>query len=166
MGKVLDWVRGHAIASVVIAFVLGVGAGGAGTTSTDESDPTAATAAEDEPEETTEEVVEEEEEQPVEEPVFDRPTKDDFKLKIKTLSNTCFGSAGCNTEIRVGLVYLGPGKLDPTRTYELTYKIVGADDQLTSTIEVTGKSYTVDEHLLSTGTNAHLEAIVTRVEAF
>lgn len=172
MAKVLDWVRGHAIASVVIAFLLGVGAGNAGTATTpttDDGDTTPATASDNvDGEEGQQDAAPapEPEPEPEAEPEFVRPTKEDFRLKIKTLRNECFGSAGCNTEIRVGLVYLGSGKLDPSKTYELTYKILGADDALLSTIQVTGRNYTVDEHFIGTPPDAQLKAVITRVSQF
>lgn len=163
MGKMQSWIEGHAMGAVAISFVVGAIAGTALAQPTVEP---VSTSAEDQTTEMDEEP--EPEPEPVEEPEeeFDRPTKDDFKLKVRTLKNSCFGSAGCNTEIRVILVSTTDIELDPSKTYELTYRLVGADDPLLSTIEVTGDNYTVDEHFISTQQGAKLEAIITRVEAF
>jgi hypothetical protein len=101
------------------------------------------------------------------EPEFYTPTKKDFKLKVKELSKTCFGSAGCSVDVRVQVTYLGIEDPDPSKTYELTYKIVGGEDQLKNTIDIVGGEYEVAEHYVSTfSEGSKLQAIVLRVSEF
>ncbi|WP_406070357.1 hypothetical protein [Micromonospora sp. NBC_01638] len=75
-------------------------------------------------------------------PVYDAPTKGDFKLNVKTLRKKCFGSAGCNITYRIDVTYTGDG-LDPSSTYEVTYEVKGAEDPIINTFEVTGDSASV-----------------------
>ncbi|MGA4727696.1 hypothetical protein ACPB67_09785 [Micromonospora taraxaci] len=77
-------------------------------------------------------------------PVYDTPTKGDFKLKVKTLRKQCFGSAGCNITYRIDVTYTGDG-LDPSSTYEVTYEVKGAEDPVINTFEVTGDSASVQQ---------------------
>ncbi|MET7671473.1 hypothetical protein [Micromonospora luteifusca] len=77
-------------------------------------------------------------------PVYDTPTKGDFKLKVKTLRKQCFGSAGCNITYRIDVTYVGDG-LDPSSTYEVTYEVKGAEDPIINTFEVTGDSASVQQ---------------------
>jgi hypothetical protein len=46
----------------------------------------------------------------------------------------------------VDLAYAGP-VLDPAKTYELRYEVVGAEDPLLSTLEITGDEYASTESL-------------------
>jgi hypothetical protein len=55
------------------------------------------------------------------------PTGKDFRLGIKILEKSCFGSAGCNITYRIEVAYDGP-TLDPDRTYEVIYEVRGGDD--------------------------------------
>ncbi|MEU7781681.1 hypothetical protein [Micromonospora parva] len=97
-------------------------------------------------------------------PVYDTPTKGDFKLKVKTLRKQCFGSAGCNITYRIDVTYTGDG-LDPSSTYEVTYEVKGAEDPIINTFEVTGDSASVqEEETASTKRSADkLAAVVTDV---
>ncbi|SBT40647.1 hypothetical protein [Micromonospora auratinigra] len=98
---------------------------------------------------------------------YDAPTKSDFKLKVKILSKACFGSAGCNVTYRINVTYTGAG-LDPSRTYEVTYQVKGAEDPIINTFEVTGDSASVQqEEMASTRRSGDkLTAVVTEVSEF
>jgi hypothetical protein len=77
--------------------------------------------------------------EPTEEPTDStwEPKKSDFELKIKTLSKKCFGSAGCNVEVRISPEYVGSGvDLPDSGTIELTYKLTGTEDPEIGTIEM------------------------------
>lgn len=124
--------------AILAAFVFGVGVGSVGDSATPTA-PTAAGATEitqaaDDPTEEAE---------PTEEaaPQYDEPTVDDFQLDIKTLEKACFGSAGCNVTYRVELAYDGVLGLDPTKTFEITYEVIGGEDPMINTLEATGDSY-------------------------
>ncbi|MFJ2085614.1 hypothetical protein ACIOBK_24030 [Micromonospora chokoriensis] len=97
-------------------------------------------------------------------PVYDTPTKGDFKLQVKTLRKQCFGSAGCNITYRIDVTYTGGG-LDPSSTYEVTYEVKGAEDPIINTFEVTGDSASVQqEETASTKRSSDkLTAVVTDV---
>jgi hypothetical protein len=164
-GGVAGWMREHLLVSLTGALILGAMIGmGAGS----ETEPATSTADDADGSDPAVEEPEEEETEalPPPEPEYDTPTKDDFKLRVRKLSEECFGSAGCNTDIRVILVATGDIELDPTKTYELRYRIVGADDQLLATTEITGDDYTVNEHYISTRAGADLQAIVLSVSEF
>lgn len=100
-------------------------------------------------------------------PTYETPTKNDFKLKVKVLSKRCFGSAGCNITYRIDVTYTGTG-LDPSRTYEVTYAVKGAEDPIINTFEVTGDSASVQqEEMASTKRSGDkLTAVVTSVSEF
>lgn len=151
---------------VVVGFIFGYVLGAA--VATPDPDPAEVLSADDsiEQEESDPEPTVEEEPEPEPEPEFERPTKDDFQLKLKKLDEACFGSAGCNTEVRVGLTNVTGIELDPTKTYELRYRITGANDPLLSTLEITGENYTVNEHYLDTDQGADLGAIIIGVSQF
>lgn len=101
-------------------------------------------------------------------PVYDTPTKDDFKLKVKVLRKRCFGSAGCNITYRIDVTYTGLGDLDPSKTYEVTYQVKGAEDPIINTFEVTGNSASVQEEEMASTRRAgdKLTAVVTDVSEF
>ncbi|MEV4198496.1 hypothetical protein [Micromonospora globbae] len=101
-------------------------------------------------------------------PVYTTPTKNDFKLKVKVLRKQCFGSAGCNVTYRIDVTYTGDGDLDPSKTYEVTYQVKGAEDPIINTFEVTGDSASVQqEEMASTRRSGDkLTAVVTDVSEF
>jgi hypothetical protein len=101
-------------------------------------------------------------------PVYATPTKNDFKLKVKILRKQCFGSAGCNVTYRIDVTYTGDGDLDPSKTYEVTYQVKGAEDPIINTFEVTGDSASVQqEEMASTQRSGDkLTAVVTDVSEF
>ncbi|MFI7280146.1 hypothetical protein ACIBOV_07755 [Micromonospora chersina] len=100
-------------------------------------------------------------------PLYDTPTKSDFKLKVKILRKQCFGSAGCNVTYRIDVTYTGSG-LDPAKTYEVTYQVKGAEDPIINTFEVTGDSASVpEEETASTKRSGDkLTAAVTDIAEF
>ncbi|MET8832911.1 hypothetical protein ABZV78_03195 [Micromonospora sp. NPDC004540] len=100
-------------------------------------------------------------------PLYDTPAKSDFKLKVKILRKQCFGSAGCNVTYRIDVTYTGSG-LDPSKTYEVTYQVKGAEDPIINTFEVTGDSASVqEEEMASTKRSGDkLTAAVTDVAEF
>ncbi|MFF0657795.1 hypothetical protein [Micromonospora tulbaghiae] len=100
-------------------------------------------------------------------PLYDTPAKSDFTLKVKILRKQCFGSAGCNVTYRIDVTYTGSG-LDPSKTYEVTYQVKGAEDPIINTFEVTGDSASVqEEEMASTKRSGDkLTAAVTDVTEF
>ncbi|WP_173061762.1 hypothetical protein [Phytohabitans houttuyneae] len=100
-------------------------------------------------------------------PAYDEPTKSDFKLSIKVLKKECFGSAGCNIVFRIQVAASASfdKTLDPSKTYEVTYEVLGGEDPLQNTFELTGdQSYVEEEEIISTATsNAKLTAVVLDV---
>jgi hypothetical protein len=147
------------------AFLLGLGVGALSTGGDPE---TVVEPAGGQPTETAEPEAEEPTPEPTTpEPTYYQPGPEDFELTVKTLEKQCFGSAGCNVTFRVELGYGGP-PLDPSATYEVTYELMGGEDQLISTLTVTGDEYTVpDEESIGTESeDAELVAEVTAVSAY
>ncbi|MEV5766011.1 hypothetical protein AB0L34_15780 [Micromonospora sp. NPDC052213] len=98
-------------------------------------------------------------------PAYGTPTKSDFKLKVKILKKQCFGSAGCNITYRIDVTYTGDVDLDPSKTYEVTYQVKGAEDPIINTFEVSGDSASVQQEEMA-GTKRSgdkLTAVVTDV---
>lgn len=95
------------------------------------------------------------------------PTKDDFVIKLKVTSKQCFGSAGCNVTTKASVSYVGSGSTDDLPSYiDITYKIKGAEDPYTATIQMEDGQYTPDTAILSTRrSSAKLTAVVTAVES-
>lgn len=102
---------------------------------------------------------------PPPEPDYHEPTAADFKLRVKTLDKECFGSAGCNVTFRVEVTYVPVLPLDPSKTYEVTYEITGGEEEMISTLEVTGDTASVpeDEFISTSSSKAQLKAKVTEV---
>jgi hypothetical protein len=152
------------IIAVVAAFLVGIGVGAAATGGNGSTPTSAASTGKTSTAPTTSEATTA---APAEEPEvqYDDPAKDDFELKVKTLSKHCFGSAGCNVTFRVSLGYRGVLGLDPDKTYEITYEIRGGEDAMIGTVEATGDNYTLpDEDLISTrSSGARLRAVVIDV---
>lgn len=71
---------------------------------------------------------------------YDTPKVSDFRLKVKTLTKECFGSAGCNITYRV--VADWSQSYDPSIDYELTYRVTGPEDGAhIGTMTITGDEY-------------------------
>ena len=65
------------------------------------------------------------------------------------------------------VTYLGIGELDPSKTYEISYRLVGAEDPLKDTIDIVGDEYEVAEHYVSTlSGDSKVRAIVLGVSEF
>lgn len=61
-------------------------------------------------------------------PEYIDPTADNFEVTLKTTHRQCFGyGVGCNVTVKPELTFLDLGgeKLDPDKTYEITYEITG-----------------------------------------
>jgi hypothetical protein len=79
-------------------------------------------------------------------PAYHTPTRGDFGLKLKIKSWEDFDTAGAIATFSVKLSYDGSkGKLDPDKTYEITYKVQGSGDEYINTLTVTGDDYFADE---------------------
>jgi hypothetical protein len=98
------------------------------------------------------------------------PKKTDFAIKIKTTSKQCFGSAGCNLEIKVSSLRTQPRSYYPsTGEIDISYTIKGGEDPLEGTLTVylddDPVQADVDEQFLSTRSKSvKLTATVTAVE--
>lgn len=108
----------------------------------------------------------EETEEPDPEPVA--VTKSDFTIKLKITEKQCFGSAGCNVTTKASVTYVGIDDLDDLPSMiDITYKIKGAEDPYTATIEMEDGKYSPDTAILSTRRKSDkLTATVTAVESY
>jgi hypothetical protein len=159
--KLSKFIKGNPILAVVLALVVGIVIGfAAGSPSgTDPKLPQASsgnvggsTSAVTEP---TQAPVEE----PPPAPSY-TPSGRDFKLSLKILEKTCFGSAGCNLSVRVQVSYVGQ-TLDPSQTWEVTYEIRGGEDgPKINTFTVTGDQASVDQQELIQTTSANTKVYV------
>lgn len=88
----------------------------------------------------------------------------DFTLTPKILKQACFGSAGCNVTFRVTPVYSGPS-LPSDATVEVTYEVVGSEDNYSNTFTMSGDGQaSVDsEESVSTKTSAPISLKITDV---
>ncbi|UQU62035.1 hypothetical protein COUCH_23655 [Couchioplanes caeruleus] len=93
------------------------------------------------------------------------PAKSDIVLTPKVTEKHCFGSAGCNVDVKVKMAYGGP-VLSADDTFEVTYEVTGDEDgPVIGTLEVTGDQYTSQEESLSTRSSGTKISIkVTDVE--
>lgn len=95
------------------------------------------------------------------------PAAKDFKIAIKVLTKDCFGSAGCNLTYRINAVTV-PAGLDPGTTYEVSYKVTGAEDPKEGTLTISGGKFDTssisDELAQVKSKNAKLTATATAVE--
>jgi len=84
---------------------------GSGSTSSTDSDSTsAATTSTDES---------------VEEPAGYVADVDDWKVTLKTVDKQCFGSAGCNVEVKPSLKYVGSASLPDEGLLSITFRVSG-----------------------------------------
>ena len=95
------------------------------------------------------------------------PAAKDFKITLKVLTKDCFGTAGCNITYRVNSVTVPPG-LDTSKTYEVSYKVTGAEDPKEGTVTITNGKFDTesifDEMASTKNKNAKLIATPTAVE--
>lgn len=155
------------IVAIVAAAGIGFGAGNAGGSEpTVTAEPTATTTASPPAAApSTPKAKPVEAPKPPPEPTYATPKPADFKLAVKQLSKQCFGSAGCNITYRIVVTYLGKAKLDPSKTYEVTYDVRGGEDPQTNTLTIAGTESTVDkeEFISTTSKRKVLTAVVTDV---
>lgn len=97
-------------------------------------------------------------------PAYGTPKPADFKLGVKTLKKSCFGSAGCNITYRITVSYNGPA-LDPATEYTVTYAVKGGEDPQSNTFTVSGTEYTYSEQeFISTPrSSSKVTAVVTDI---
>jgi hypothetical protein len=97
---------------------------------------------------------------------YHQPSPDDFTLKVRTLKQENFGSAGSLVTYRVNASWTTP--LDPAVTHEVTHEVYGAEDgTITNTTTVTGDSYehAREETASTPSASTKLRARVVHVEA-
>lgn len=94
------------------------------------------------------------------------PKIKDFALTPKILDKECFGSAGCNVEVKVEVTYAGPTLLSEDDTWLITYEVTGDEDgPVIGSLELTGDVYEVNDEFLSTKSSKTKVSIkVTDVE--
>jgi cytoskeletal protein RodZ len=110
--------------------------------------------------------------EPSEEPTTYTPKKSDWVLKIKTRDKQCFGSIGCNVEVRVTPYYAGPGSaeanLPDEGTVDITYRLTGDESgPITGTLVVDCADQTAesnDEFLSTRSSGTKIKATVTDIE--
>lgn len=93
--------------------------------------------------------------------------KDAFlTVTLKTVSKQCFGSAGCNVEVKPELAVLDPSTVPDDASGTVTYEITGGDDgQVIDTIDLTGTQYTASPTVVSTSSSGvELKVKVTDIE--
>lgn len=90
---------------------------------------------------------------------------EDLQLRVKTLSQQCFGSAGCNVAFTIRVSYSGTTPLDDTE-HQITYKVIGGTEPLINTLTLAGTQITVDEReVISTRSAASkLRAQIVEIE--
>lgn len=94
-------------------------------------------------------------------------TPKDITLKVKILERQCFGSAGCNVEMRISSVEVKPGILDPKASYEITYEYKGLTDPVENrfTLDGDGSGQVDETEFGSTRRKSDkITAVVTSVE--
>jgi hypothetical protein len=102
-------------------------------------------------------------------PVYTPPSAADFALTVKVLKKTCFGSAGCNINYNIEVMYTGK-PTEPGQTWDVTYEITGGDDPQINTFQFTSTSSTEynvlvprEEHIQTPSSDSVLTATVTAV---
>jgi hypothetical protein len=98
--------------------------------------------------------------------VVPAPTAADYALTIKTLTEECFGSAGCLTDIRVSVASRNPARTRG-KAVEITYKLNGASDgaQIDTIVLGADGDYAKPQLSLETAKQgAKLTATITAVE--
>lgn len=104
-------------------------------------------------------------EQTTAEPAADyTPKPSDFSIKIKTVKQECFGSAGCNVTFRIDPTYNGPA-FASDKSFTVSYKITGGEDPKISSFTVDGDQMHYDsEEMISTPSSSTvLKAKATQV---
>lgn len=96
------------------------------------------------------------------------PAAKEFKITLKTIEKQCFGSgAGCVITYRVNQVQV-PAGLDTGTTYEVSYKVTGANEPKEGTITISGGKFDAglisDDVAQTKNKDAKLIATATSVE--
>lgn len=94
------------------------------------------------------------------------PVIDDYQVKVKTLSKHCFGSAGCNVDVRLELVLVGAQA--EGQAAEISVTVSGAEDGDTvETINVDedGKYQAPEVSLSTPRSGTKVKAKITEVVA-
>jgi hypothetical protein len=150
------------IITAAVALVLGAMLGGASDTSSTPG-PTATVT------KTTTVAPSEPTEDPTDTSSF-HTTKSDWNATLKITDKQCFGSAGCNVDVRVKIGYYGDSSLIPEdATIELTYKIRGASDGavIGSTTVTNQTEYDVNTESVETrSSSSKLSVEITDVEVY
>lgn len=77
------------------------------------------------------------------------PGLDDIHLTPRIMGRQCFGSAGCNVNLRIDVA--ADFALDPAVTWEVTYEVTGPEDgPLVDTLTITGDEVSGPERVVST----------------
>lgn len=94
--------------------------------------------------------------------------KDDFLIELKVTEKQCFGSAGCLVTTKASVTYIGVYETDELPSLiDITYKIKGATEPYTATIEMEDGKYSPDVANVETKRKSDkLEAVVTSVETY
>lgn len=98
--------------------------------------------------------------------VYDTPKIRDFEVKVKVTSKQCFGSAGCNIQVKTTLAK-GLVSLDPAVTYELTFELLGDESgPIVDTMELHGDQYTGGgtKFLSTPSSGTRITARITSIE--
>jgi hypothetical protein len=98
---------------------------------------------------------------------YDTPKIGDFEVKLKVTSKQCFGSAGCNLQVKTTLSAVGTVSLDPSVTYELTYELLGGESgPIVDTMELTGDQYSGGgtQFLSTPSSGTKIRARITSIE--
>lgn len=93
------------------------------------------------------------------------PKPSDFTVDVIVKAKKCYGSAGCNVTIDIEPGYVGAATLPDAGTTEVTYRVLGVEDDYvnTFTLEGTQVSFRGDDMVRTKSSDAELTAEVTRV---
>lgn len=92
------------------------------------------------------------------------PTPTDFAITPIVLSQSCFGSAGCNLSYRIEVKYQGAQIPSATVTYRVVYEVRGGDSPKIGSFTVRGTQLTYpSEERISTPPNPALTVVATGV---
>lgn len=99
------------------------------------------------------------------EPAAVTPKPEDFQLRVKTLRQQCFGSAGCNVTFTIRVSYSG-ATLPDDKEHQVTYKVIGGTEPLINTFKITGDQATISqEEIISTrSATTRLRAKIIEIE--
>ncbi|WP_424536699.1 hypothetical protein ACOZ38_43720 [Sphaerisporangium viridialbum] len=92
------------------------------------------------------------------------PKPSDFSIKIKTIKQACFGSAGCNVTFRIDPTYNGP-EFASDKSFTVSYRVTGGEDPKISSFTVDGDQmhYDSQEMISTSSSSTVLKAKVTQV---